>query len=334
MNESNTYFRGTNPSKLLILLSIAVVGWVLVWQYWIHLDIAPIEQKVVADEVPPPPPVPDKAEEFESVTDKTTLRLRDMAAYYMLLDRARATTDDNLAREARADIVFGDLLFHPKQYRGVPVHLLGTAMLIERYAIKRQGKEIWLYAAHVITAEGGRNPIACVFENAPKGLPLGEGVNERVVFNGYFLKLNLMLARDGVQRFEPMLIGRIGWRPPPEAAKGAKKHAQANRPIVWMGLAIGVMFVISLFRWISGLRRSLSVRRAPSFLHERPTEEIAPEALAHFLDNVPDEEEGLPPRSTVINVPHPLKNSTIHPIIKGVTAARRWARAGRGARGA
>ena len=295
MSESSKFFHGTNPSKLLVLLTIAIVGWVLVWQYWIHLDIPDVAQKVVADEVPPPPPVPDKAVEFEGVTDNTALGLRDMAAYYLLIDRAREAGADNLAKEARQDITFGDLFLHPKAYRGVPVHLLGTAIMIERYSIKRKGKEMWLYAAHVTTPDGGRNPIVCVFEDAPKGLPIGAEVNEHVAFNGYFLKVISSLARDGKTRGEPVLIGRIGWTPPPEAAKGAKKHGQAPGPIVWIGLAIGVMFVVSLFRWISGLRRTLTGRRAPTLLHERPTEEIAPEALASYLENVSHEgDDGVP----------------------------------------
>ncbi len=51
-----------------------------------------------------------------------------------------------------------------------------------------------------------------------------------------------------------------------------------------------------MFRWISGLRRTLTVRRTPSLLRARPTEEIAPEDLASYLDHVagedaPEEEE-------------------------------------------
>ena len=50
------------------------------------------------------------------------------------------------------------------------------------------------------------------------------------------------------------------------------------------------MFAISMFRWISGLRRTLAVRRTPSPLHERPTEEIAPDALASYLNQVAEED--------------------------------------------
>ena len=58
-----------------------------------------------------------------------------------------------------------------------------------------------------------------------------------------------------------------------------------------MALALGLMFVISLFRWILGLRRTLAPKSRVSTLRERPTDEIAPEALAQWLESVPQEDE-------------------------------------------
>ena len=75
----------------------------------------------------PPPVEPDRSVEFETVTDRTPLALRDMAAYAMLLKRAAATAPADLARQARRDIFFTHLWERPAHYRGVPVHLLGTA---------------------------------------------------------------------------------------------------------------------------------------------------------------------------------------------------------------
>ena len=39
-------------------------------------------------------------------------------------------------------------------------------------------------------------PYSCVFEDAPDGFPLGADVFERVVFNGYFLKIMKYEAGD------------------------------------------------------------------------------------------------------------------------------------------
>ena len=52
----------------------------------------------------------------------------------------------------------------------------------------------------------------CVFEDPPAGFPIGANVSERVVFNGYFLKLMKYQAGD-TTRGAPLLVGRIGWQP-------------------------------------------------------------------------------------------------------------------------
>ena len=77
----------------------------------------------------------------------------------------------------------------------MPVHLLGTARRILSYESKlsRTG---WLYEAWVNTPESQNYPYVCVFEEAPKGLPDRPDVSERVVFNGYFLKLMRYQAGD------------------------------------------------------------------------------------------------------------------------------------------
>ncbi len=70
---------------------------------------------------------------------------------------------------------------------------------------------------------------------------------------------------------------------------------RANRPFLWMALAIGVMFVISFFRWITSFRRSLAARSKPPLFFDRPTEEISPEDLASYLENVEESDDSPPP---------------------------------------
>jgi hypothetical protein len=57
-----------------------------------------------------------------------------------------------------------------------------------------------------------------------------------------------------------------------------------------MAAIVGILFVISLFRWISGLRRSLSRRSLASSLSQRPTDEIAPEDLSQWVESVRESE--------------------------------------------
>jgi hypothetical protein len=274
-------FRGTELPRLLVLLAVMTVGWVLVWRYVYSKEEAPADDPgvVVGDVLAPIKP--EASPEFESVTDKRPVELRDTAAYVKLLERARETGAAELAAKSRRDVFFSHLWQDPKAYRGVPVHLLGTAFRIVHEPSKKT-RSGWLYTAWIVTPESSPNPYACVFEDAPKDLPLGDKLSERVVFNGYFLKLLAYQAHDK-ERAAPMLIGRIGWTPKPPAAD------HATRPITWMALAIGVMFLISFFRWITSFRRSLSVHRRPSLLKDRPTEEISPEDLATYLQNVEDQ---------------------------------------------
>jgi hypothetical protein len=279
--SDGAFFRGAELSRLLVLVAIMVVGWLVVWRYMRHKGEAPPEPEPVV--VTAPPRVePDKSPAFESVTDWTPIGLRDMGAYDLLLKRAREAGANDLARQSRRDILYTDLWERPGRYRGVPVHLLGTAWRIHSYE-SRLSPSGRLYEAWIGTNESQNNPYVCVFEDLPKGMPVGPDSVERVVFNGYFLKEMRYLSGQDIKRGAPVLIGKIGWTPP-----------QAERRVdstFWMALIVGIMFLISLFRWIRGLRRSLSRPSLARSLGRRPREEIAPEELSEWVESVREEGE-------------------------------------------
>ena len=278
-DEQTRLFRGSELPRLLFLLAIALAGWAFVWNY-LRSPKASEDEPVLVASGPPSAVVPDRSIEFESVTDKTTLSFRDSAAYSKLIEKARASTPDALALMARRDVPFNQLWERPAAFRGVPVHILGTARQIDRYESKlsRTG---WLYEAWIFTPEMQRPlPYVCVFEDAPKDLPIGANVSERVVFNGYFLKLMRYQAAD-VTRAAPLLVGRIGWDPQP--ASGVTNRWGST---VWLVGGLVVMFGISLFRWMTYLKRSLAPKPLPSFLRDRPSEEIDPAALADWVESV------------------------------------------------
>jgi hypothetical protein len=282
MNESGKFFRGSELPRLLVLLVIVVIGWVLIWQ-WVYVTSKPENPEPVAAG-PPPPVVPDQSPAFETVRDKTPIALRDSAAYDLLLNRARKQTPADLAAESRRDILFTHLLERPAQYRGVPVHLLGRAMRALTYESKLSptGR---LYEVWIGTHESQYHPYVCIFEDLPKGFPVDPNITERVVFNGYFLKLMAYQAGD-VPRVAPVLVGRLGWTPPPKS--------RAPSGVTWMMIAVGAMFLISLFRWIFSLRRSLKPSPRPSLLRDRPNDQIAPDELSAWVESASTEDE--PPR--------------------------------------
>jgi hypothetical protein len=274
------FFRGAELSKLLVLLAIMVAGWVRVWNY---AQSQPEREAPAPAASPAPAKVePDTAPELESVTDKTTIGLRDMAAYKLLLKRARETPVADLARQSRRDLYFTDLWEQPAHYRGVAIHLLGTALRIHTYESKLTPRGR-LYEAWVSTHESQGYPYVCVFEDLPPGMPVGPELSERVVFNGYFLKQMRYLAGKDIPRAAPVLIGRIGWTPSPKAAR-------RDNTVFWMALIVAALFVVSLFRWLAGLRRWSAPRGRKGFLSGPPTEEIEPADLAQWVESVREEE--------------------------------------------
>ena len=230
----SSFFRGSELPRLLFLATVTIVGWVLVWSYFQNLNHA-AEQELDASRESPSRSLPDQSVEFETVTDRTPLEFRDNAAYSLLLERARGRTPDELAALARRDVLLAHLWENPKLYRGVPIHVLGTALRVLRYPSKLSPKG-WLYEAWIIAPETTRAPYVCVFEDPPDGFPIGANVSERVVFNGYFLKIMKYQAADATNR-APVLIGKIGWTPSEPAAKPGE-----NSMLRWTVIILGILF--------------------------------------------------------------------------------------------
>jgi hypothetical protein len=279
VERTPSFFQGSELPRLVILTVIMVAGWAVVWRYTQKLP-EPAEPPVTVAG-PPEPVVPDRSAEFETVTDRTPISFRDNAAYARLLDRARSQTPADLAASSRRDLLLTHLWERPELYRGVPIHLLGTALRILRYPSKL-AKNGWLYEAWIITPETARIPYVGVFEDPPQGLPIGPNISERVVFNGYFLKIMRYEAGD-VARGAPVLVGRLGWEPREPSGAGPDGFSSSLR---WMLIAIAAMFVLSLGRWIVQLRRLFS----PPARLEPPkitaTDDLAPGALDAWVQSV------------------------------------------------
>ncbi len=107
------YFRGAEFSKLLVLLAIMLAGWALVLKY-AHSQLDAAVEPPAAPHAGPPKVEPDRAPAFESVTDRTPIGLRDMAAYDLLLKRARETPAAALARQSQREIYFTHLWEPPR----------------------------------------------------------------------------------------------------------------------------------------------------------------------------------------------------------------------------
>lgn len=283
MERASSFFRGSEFPRLLLLAAIAASGWAGVWWYAHRPAAAPDEPAAVATQKPPAVET-DKSIEFESVTDRSPISFLDGAAYKLLLDRARSKTPRELAAVSRRDVMLPHLWNDPKTYRGVPVHLLGSAMRVLRYPSKLT-QSGWLHEAWIFTPETPKFPFVCVFEDAPEGFPIGAGVSERVVFNGYFLKNMRYQAGDAV-RGAPVLVGRIGWDPHLNTEK-----ANGDLTLKLSLVLLAVLFVISMGRWVYQMRRLFiapSKRPPPP-----PSESLDPEALDAWLKNERGDDSGV-----------------------------------------
>jgi hypothetical protein len=210
---------------------------------------------------------------------------RDNAAYALLLERARGKTPAELAQASRRDVALAQLWQNPEMYRGVPIHLLGSALRVLRYPSKLS-KTGWIHEASIITPDAPRNPYVCVFEEAPAGFPIGTNVSERVVFNGYFLKIWKYDAAD-VPRGAPLLVGRIGW-----GGREAASTRSTSSTLWWSLAVLGMLFLISLARWIYQLRRLfLAPSQGPLHQPAGAADLIEPAALDAWARSVAPQDE-------------------------------------------
>ena len=205
--------------------------------------------------------VADRAVEFETVTDRTPMSFRDNAAYAYLLEKARKLTPGELARQSRRDIVLTHLWERPELYRGVPIHLLGTAMRTLRYESKLS-KTGWLYEAWISTPDARRVLYCCVFEEPPEGFPLGPNVSERVVFNGYFLKIMKYEAGDITRGAPCWWASSAGSRAADSAPAGNAGQPAMSGRLFWSLVVLGSLFVVSLIRSAISSSATLRARAA------------------------------------------------------------------------
>jgi len=273
----------------MTLAAVMIVGWALVWTYGSRTLPARAVEPETTIQGTPKPVVPDPDPAFETVSDRTAIGFRDSAAYSLLLERTRSKTPVQLAEAARRDLVLAHLWERPELYRGVPIHLLGTVRRILYYESKLS-KTGWLYEAWIFPNDERTIPYVCVFEEAPKGLPIGPAVSERVVFNGYFLKIMRYQAED-VVRGAPVLVGRIGWEP--SAASAPVAVAGRDQTLFWSLVVLGGFFVLSLFRWGFQLFRLFTATGTPrrELAASPPAEEFDPDRLQKWLDSQPEEAE-------------------------------------------
>lgn len=297
--KNPSFFRGGELPKLLVLTGILVAGSAaLAAQFWTD-DQEQAPKPVAVAKAIVAPIEPDHAEEFGGVRDLTETSLLDNAPKKLLLERARATSPGDLDSQAHRDVLFTHLWDRPEQYRGVPVHIEGTALRMITYEVSPtftpKGR---LYEAWITTAESQRFPYCCVFEDLPEGFPIGPNISEYVSFNGYFLKKLAYVAGDK-PRGAPLLIGKLGWRPQANGRGLAPGGARGQgAPWNWKPYAIAAVVSYIVFRFLMLIRRLLTSGSASKPKPRTPfavgTEPVA--NVDALLASIPDDDEDLTQR--------------------------------------
>ena len=283
---------------MLFLLAILAVGWPIVLMNMRGRQPRPDPLAPArAAEVPPLPP-PDTSLPFRGIVDKRPLNPRENPAYAELLQRVRAATPETLEKVARRDVVFSQLFDNPARYRGLPIHVEGTALRVLAQEVTDskifpKGK---YYEAYIVTPDSQNFPWVLVFEDAPADLTVGDRLWQRVEFNGYFFKWMPYQSGKAGQVFlnSPILVGRFP-RAPISAPVAVAPKPVLRPDVHWSTYVLIGLSLYFALRMVTTLRRSYARRSGilPT-LHlpaSPPTESIEPEALARFLQRGPEREE-------------------------------------------
>jgi hypothetical protein len=286
-------YRGSELPRLLVLLGIVAVGWPAA----VFMATRPARQPepartVETVELPPG----ESSPEFQAVEDRARLSFRETAAYARLLEQARQAAPAKLAASSARHVMYSQLWERPQRYRGVPIHVEGWARRVLVHdemnpALAPGGK---IFEAWVFTSESQNNPYVLVFDQPPAGFPVGDKLEERVAFDGYFFKLLAYQAGD-VARAAPMLVGRLRWIRSPQTTE----RDQDREALWWLFGGMSVLTALAFLRWGLYLKRNLLAAGPASEASTRlakPTEEISPQDLARWLNTSEDEPEAEEPR--------------------------------------
>jgi hypothetical protein len=131
-------------------------------------------------------------------------------SYDYLLLTAHKTDQSAFAKSGRRDLTYAHLLEEPVKYRGAIVHVEGRMRRLRQFDATRlaakEGVPV-LYEGWVFPDGNFGNPYCIITSELPDGMKIGEKVDYKVTFDGYFFKVYRYKAGDA-NRIAPLLIGR------------------------------------------------------------------------------------------------------------------------------
>jgi hypothetical protein len=198
-------------------------------------------------------------------------------AFNYALLQAHKTPAAALARGTRRDLTFAHLFGEPEKYRGQIVHIEGRLKRVRKFDTNQQViKEgvRTLYEAWIFTDQSFGNPHCVVFTELPRSIELGEDVNHRVSFDGYFFKRYRYKAAVEV-RDAPLLIGRAL-----TLGSGQAEESEATVTLSVPDGLLGIFLVLLFVTFAVGIGLAVWFRRGD----RRVRRELAKLRRADFIE--------------------------------------------------
>jgi hypothetical protein len=213
---------------------------------------------------------------LDAVQDGTPMQSgEEELAYGEALVKAFKTSQEAFQKSTTRGLLYANLFYEPKRYRGQVVHFEGRLKRLLRSdppeSTKLDGAqdqyEGWMFDVD----NYGANPVCVVFTHLPPGLEPGDKLDVRVAFDGYFFKRYRYKDGEGKLRDAPLLIGHTvvlrDTSPPSSEAEGALSGLLMGS--AWV-LIIGTIIVgVALFWWYRrndrDLQRRLAAVNPPNF---------------------------------------------------------------------
>jgi hypothetical protein len=201
---------------------------------------------------------PDQAEtaheEFQALTDGTlALGPEEMEPYDRLVVWVKNQSYARLYARAKKGLRYTDLYDGAERHRGELVALNVEVRLASDEGKNRDG--VHLYEAWAVTDQSLGRLYDLVVVDFPTGIPLGQFIQEKAKFVGYFLKLQGYesgSAKPGqAPEKAPLLIGRLLWEhvaAPPVDNTSTQHWAWGLSLLALVGLLLGLGWVAS--KWL------------------------------------------------------------------------------------
>ena len=196
----------------------------------------------------------------------------EFRAYNYLLVRAHNAPADSLAKAARRDLSFAHLFEEPAKYRGELIHIEGTLRRLRRFDAARMAAKQGvptIYEGWIFGDVYYNNPFCVIASEIDPRLTIGERLDRRVSFDGYFFKRYRYKAGD-TWRDAPLLIGRIieAQNVPGDAEESMWSFNRLGLPSLVALLAGSILLCIGLAWWFR--RGDRQVRRRLETLRTAP----------------------------------------------------------------